>query len=120
MKETDKEVVIRAEIPGFEENELDAQIDRDVLTIKAEHEKKDNGHEEYRTFVRSVALPAGIDAEHVQATYRNGVLELHIPRAEGSQPRHIKVQRQQDALASQAGVQSNKLAGAAASEKTKK
>jgi HSP20 family protein len=95
VTEDDKEIVIRAEIPGFEENELDIQLNNDMLTIKAEKTERENGKEEYRNFFRSVTLPGGIDAEKVQATYRNGVLEMHIPRAEGAQPKRIKVEGSQ-------------------------
>jgi len=95
VTENDKEIVVRAEIPGFEPNELDVQVNNDVLTIRAEKEQRDDRREEYRSFFRSVTLPSGIDAEHVQASYRNGVLELHIPRAEGAGPKRINVQAQQ-------------------------
>jgi len=97
VKENDKEIVVRAEMPGFEEKELNIQIDNNVLTIKAEKEQKGNGQEEYRSFYRTITLPSGINADKVQATYRNGVLELHIPRAEGAQPKRIQVQGQQSA-----------------------
>lgn len=137
VKENDKEIIVRAEIPGFEEKELDVQLDGDVLTIKAEKEQKGNGHEEYRSYFRSVTLPSGINPEKVQATYTNGVLELHIPRAEGTQPKHISVQGQQPATgqqgqqatskqaapASQGGKQSQQPSnqtGATASEKAQK
>lgn len=119
VTENDHEIVVRAELPGFEENELDVQLNGDVLTIKAEKEQKGNGHEEYRSFYRSITLPPGTDAEKAQATYHNGVLELHVPRAEGSQPRHIQVQGQQAATGQQ-GQQAKNQAGAAASEKAKK
>jgi HSP20 family protein len=92
VTENDKEVVVRAEVPGFEESELDVQINQDVLTIKTEKEQKGDGQEEYRTFFRAVTLPPGIDAERAHATYRNGVLELHIPRAAGSQPKRVAIQ----------------------------
>src|SRR5262245_14596304 len=95
VREDEKEIVVRAELPGFEEKELDIQLNQDVLTIKAEKEQKGDGREEYRSFYRAVTLPSGIDAERAQATYRNGVLELHIPRAAGAQPRRIQVQGQQ-------------------------
>jgi len=114
ITENDKEIVVRAEMPGFQENELDVQINQDVLTIKAEKEKKGNGEEEYRTFFRSVTLPSGIDATKVQATYRNGVLELRIPRAEGTQPRRIKVQGQQDETGQQGQRTQPNQGGAAA------
>lgn len=95
VDENDKEIVVRADVPGFEENELDVRLDNDVLTIKAEKEQKGDGQEEYRSFFRQVSLPSGIDAEKVQAGYRNGVLELHIPRPEGSRAKRIPVQGQQ-------------------------
>jgi HSP20 family protein len=95
VKEDDKEITVRAEVPGFDENELDVQLHNDVLTIKAEKEQKGDGSEEYRSFYRSLTLPGGIDAEKVQASYRNGVLELHIPRAEGTRPRRITIQGQE-------------------------
>jgi len=91
VKETDNEIVVRAEIPGFDENELDVQINNDILTIKAEKEKTGDNVEEYRSFFRSMSLPSGIDADKVQANYRNGVLELRMPRSEGMQPRKIKI-----------------------------
>ena len=94
INETDKEIVVRAEMPGFEEKDLDVQLQGNVLSIKAEKEQKGNGQEEYRSYSRAVTLPEGIDAEKVQATYRNGVLELHIPRPEGSQGRQIQIQGQ--------------------------
>jgi HSP20 family protein len=100
VSENDHEIIVRAEIPGFEEKELDVQLANGVLTIKGEKEQKANGREEYRNFFRSVTLPPGINADKVQATYRNGVLELHIPRAEEAKPKHIQV-RGQEALSNQ-------------------
>jgi len=94
IKEDDREIVVRAELPGFEENEIDVQINNDVLTIKAEKQQKDEQHEEYRNFYRSIALPSGVDAGKARAAYRNGVLELHIPRAEEARPRRIAVEGQ--------------------------
>jgi len=129
VKGNDREVVIRAEVPGFEENELDVQLNNDVLTIKAEKEQKGDRQEEYRSFYRIITLPPGIDAQNAQATYRNGVLELHLPRAPGAEPRRIQVQRQQ-AESGQAGTRSSQAgsqgqqagtqAGATAPEKATK
>jgi len=98
VREKDNEIAVRAEMPGFDENEMDVQINDNVLTIRAEKEQKGDGREEYRSFYRSIALPTGIDTEKVQASYRNGVLEMHIPRAEGAAPRRIKIQGQQGAI----------------------
>jgi HSP20 family protein len=91
MEETDKEIVIRADVPGFEQNELDVRLDNDVLTIKAQKEQKSDGQRTHRSFYRSVTLPA-VDADKAQATYRNGVLELRFPRPEGARGKRIQIQ----------------------------
>jgi HSP20 family molecular chaperone IbpA len=92
VSEDDKEVVVRAEMPGFDEKNLDVQLHNDVLTIKAEKEQKGEGEEQYRRFFRSVTLPPGVEADKAQASYRNGVLEMHFPRSEQAQGRRIPIQ----------------------------
>ncbi len=119
VTENDKEIVVRAELPGFEEKELDIQINKDVLTIKAEKEQKSEQQEEYRNFYRSIALPAGINPDKATATYHNGVLELHVPRAEEARSRRIQVQATpgQSTPASQGG---NQVQSGNPAEKAKK
>ncbi len=102
VSENDKEVVVRAEVPGFEENELDVQLSNDMLTIKAEKQEREEGREEYRNFYRTVMLPSSVDAGKAQATYRNGVLELHLPRTEESQAKRIPIQGRQAGTTSSA------------------
>jgi HSP20 family protein len=92
MEEADKEIVIRADMPGFEQNEMDVRLENDVLTIKAEKEEKGDGQRSHRSFYRSVTLPSGIDADKAQATYRNGVLELRFPKPEGARGKRIQIQ----------------------------
>jgi HSP20 family protein len=95
VREGENEIMVRAEVPGFEPNELDVEMHNDTLTIKAEKQHTGDRGEEYRSFYRSISLPGGVDTEKAQATYRNGVLELHIPRAAGASPRRIQVQAEQ-------------------------
>src|SRR4051812_5159441 len=82
MEDRDREVVIKADVPGFEVGELDVQANGQTLTIKAEqkHEAKEgNGNyreQSYRTFRRTVTLPPGTDPDKIEARYHNGVLEL--------------------------------------------
>jgi HSP20 family protein len=96
VEDRDNEIFVRAEVPGFEANELDVQLGDRLLTIKAEKKtegKEGNGSaQEYRSYQRSIALPEGINAEGVQAKYRNGVLELHLPKSEEAKPKRIPVQ----------------------------
>lgn len=99
--ETDNEVVASFEIPGVEKKE-DIQIDADnnVLTVSgninrttAVDEEAMHRRERYvGRFQRSVALPARIDAEGIKATYRNGVLEVRMPKAAPDNRRHIDVE----------------------------
>ena len=97
MEETDKEVIIRADAPGFEAKDFDVRLSGDVLTIQAEHKeaKGKEGEAEterrYARLRRTVTLPPGADAEKVEATYRNGVLELHLPRKPEMLGRRIEV-----------------------------
>jgi HSP20 family protein len=105
VTENGKEIVVRAEMPGFEEKDLDVQLQDDRLVIKAEREQTSDGQEEYRSFSRTLTLPPGIDAEKTQASYRNGVLELHLTRPEGGQPTRIRVQGQQAGTSQSQGQQ---------------
>jgi HSP20 family protein len=119
VDQTDKEVVVRADVPGFEEKELDVRLDNDVLTIQAEKEQKGVGQQQYRSFYRSVSLPPGVDAEKAQATYRNGVLELHFPRPEGSRAKRIAVQGEPASRQAPASKAGNGSPGQQAAQKAK-
>jgi HSP20 family protein len=94
MEEGEKEVVVRAEIPGFEASELEVTLRNNLLTLLAEHrEPAAEGAAERRQarLERTVMLPPGIDPEKVEARYRNGVVEVHVPRTPEAQPRRIEV-----------------------------
>ena len=119
VSENDKEVVVRAELPGFEENEIEVQLNNDMLAIKAEKEQKGDGQQEYRSFFRAVTLPPGIDADKAQATYRNGVLELHLPKGEAAQARRIAVQGQQGTANQGQQATANQTGGAGTSRSQK-
>jgi HSP20 family protein len=99
VEDTDKEVIVRAEAPGFEPNEFNISLSGNTLTIQAEHrektEEKQQGYEvtqrRYGRMDRAVTLPAPVDPNKVQASYRNGVLEVRLPRTEEAQKRRIEV-----------------------------
>jgi HSP20 family protein len=95
VQDRDREVVVRAEVPGFDEKDLDVQLNNDELTIRAEKQQKGDGQERYSRYYRTVTLPPGIDAEKAQATYHNGVLELHLPRTEQGRGKRIPIQARQ-------------------------
>lgn len=92
MEEAENEVVVRAELPGFELPELDVNVTGNMLTMRAEHkEAADKGARIRERIERIMTLPAGLDVDKVNALYRNGVLELHFPRSAEARPRPITV-----------------------------
>jgi HSP20 family protein len=97
MEDKEAEVVIRAEVPGFEASELDVSLVGDLLTLRAEHREevtKEGGEKAERCrgrLERVVTVPPGIVADKVEARYRNGVLEVHLPKGPESRPRRIEV-----------------------------
>jgi HSP20 family protein len=98
MKEKEGVVVVRAELPGYEIGELNINIAGNLLGIVAEHKEepiKEKGKKpverRYGKVERSVTLPTSIVPEKVEATFRNGVLEQHIPLAPEALPKRIEV-----------------------------
>jgi len=96
-EETDKEYVARFELPGFELAEVKVDMAGDRLTVEAEHRQpaaKPEEGDRVRTRVRRmITLPPGIDLEKVEATYRNGMLEVHIPRTPEAAGKRIEVKK---------------------------
>lgn len=98
VEDGESEVIVRAEVPGFEVDEFDVQVTGGVLTIKAEKkqetDKPGNGcHQErsYRAFFRSVMLPQCVQVEESEAKYHSGVLEMHLPKSYRPKPRRIPI-----------------------------
>lgn len=99
LVEMEKELVLRAEAPGFEPEEFVIEVRGNELIVKAERRKEEKKEEkeekkfEYveRRYERSFTLPVEIEVEKVTARYHNGVLEVHLPRTEATVPRRIPV-----------------------------
>jgi HSP20 family protein len=93
VKESDETILIRTDAPGFDLGDFAIEVSGDTLTIAAEHTVE--GAEKKPTIERSlrrvVTLPAAVDPERVEARYRNGVLEISLPRAEPARHRKIEV-----------------------------
>ncbi len=97
--ETKDELVVSAELPGVNEKEVQVSITGDVLTIKGERSQEREMKEEnsYRLewffgkFERNVPLPIPVESGKVKATYKNGVLEIRLPKAEAVKPKEIKI-----------------------------
>jgi HSP20 family protein len=98
VSETKDEMVLTFDIPGVTEKDLTLSITGDLLTLKGERrfeaDEKDMYHRVervYGRFERSVQLPATVQTDKVTARYRDGVLEIKLPKAEEAKPREIKI-----------------------------
>lgn len=94
LKDAEDEVVCRVDAPGFEAEDFDIRVAGGTLTVYAEHKEGGSPGGEAlaeRYFERAVTLPGGIDPEKVKARYRNGVLEVRLPKTEEARPRKITV-----------------------------
>jgi HSP20 family protein len=92
------DAVIRAELPGVKPEQLSVTVERRRLTLSGERtpETPENGsyHRRERLwgkFSRSIELPADLDVDRAEASFRNGVMTLRIPRADAAKPRQITV-----------------------------
>ncbi|RMG59702.1 MAG: Hsp20/alpha crystallin family protein [Deltaproteobacteria bacterium] len=97
--ETDESVVVKAELPGVNKDDISIEVKDGVLTLKGERKfekevKEENYHlmeREYGSFQRSFTLPATIDQDKVTANYKDGVLEVILPKKEEAKPKQIKI-----------------------------
>jgi HSP20 family protein len=97
--EDEKKIVLKLEVPGIEEKDLDVSVENHTLTVKGERklekeEKQENFHRverRYGSFYRAFTLPNTVDAENVAASYTAGVLKLELTKKPEAQPKQIKV-----------------------------
>jgi HSP20 family protein len=99
LVETDDDFVLRADLPGMSESDINLSLDDNVLTVsgerKAEHEERGEGF--YRverstgSFSRSLTLPEGVDGDAITARFDKGVLEVRIPKPEQRKPRKLQI-----------------------------
>lgn len=99
VSEAADKVTIKAEIPGLEAKDIDISITGDMITIKGEkkserEETKENYHlveRSYGSFSRTLRLPAAVDPDKVEASYKQGVLTITCPKKEEAQPKPIEI-----------------------------
>ncbi len=98
--ETKDNYKVRAEMPGIPKDDIEISVSGDVLTIKGEkkqekEEKDSNFYKRervYGMFQRQLVLPQDIEADKIKANYKDGVLEVTIPKGEAAKPKKIKVE----------------------------
>lgn len=97
--ETENDLVLKAELPGFKPEDVDIRVENNTLTLKGErkfevNEDKEHYHRRERvfgTFMRSFILPSGVEVDKVSAEYSNGVLQVTLPKREETKPKQITV-----------------------------
>ena len=97
--EDTKKIVLKLEVPGIEEKDLDIRVENHTLTVKGERkfeaeEKEQNFHRierRYGNFFRAFTLPTTVDTESVQASYNAGVLKLELAKKPEAQPKQVKI-----------------------------
>ena len=99
LVETDHDLVLKADLPGLDKDDVNIEVKDGVLTVsgerKAEHEERTDGfyrvERAFGTFSRSMSLPQRIDAERIGASFDKGVLEVRIPKPEERKPHRVEI-----------------------------
>ena len=99
LVETDDHFVLRADLPGLAEDDVNVELEDNVLTVsgerKSEHEERHDGYHRVEratgSFNRSLTLPEGVDAGAIEASFDRGVLEVRIPKPEDRKPRKVAI-----------------------------
>ena len=97
--ETDNELVYAFDLPGIPQDKINVELEDGSLTVTAERERTQEASNDrfYRferrfgTFTRTIGLPQGVNEENIRAEFRDGVLEIHVPKPEQAKPRRIEV-----------------------------
>lgn len=98
VAETQEKIVVRAEVPGMKQEDISIEFENGLLTIKGERKlEKSEGvtwhrvERIYGNFRRSFTLPRSVDPEKIAASYREGILEVEVPKREEAKPKPIKI-----------------------------
>ena len=97
--EDEHNVVLKLEVPGIDEKDIDVRVENNTLTVHGERkfeteEKEENFRrveQQYGSFTRSFTLPTTVDADSIQATYDKGILKIQLAKKAEAKPKQIKV-----------------------------
>jgi len=97
--ETDEKMVIKAELPGLRKEDVDIEVRDNTLTLKGERKFEQETQEKnyhrversYGSFQRSFLLPSTIKQEAIEAAFKDGILEISLPKAEEAKPKKLEI-----------------------------
>jgi HSP20 family protein len=100
LVETEDHLILRADLPGIDRDEIEIEVKDGVLTVsgerRAQHEEKREGfhrvERSFGRFSRSLELPKGIEADNIEASFERGVLEVRMPKPAERKPTRIEIQ----------------------------
>jgi HSP20 family protein len=110
--ETEHQLVVKADLPDVNPQDLDIRVENNILTIRGERKFENKENEEnylrveraYGSFSRSFSLANSVKSDAIKADYQNGVLTLSIPKREEAKPKQIRVNVAAPAMAAAAGA----------------
>ncbi len=100
VSESDSEMVVQAELPGMTQDDIELNLQDNVLTLQGKKKKKESKEEKenhhrvecsYGSFNRSFSLPCNVKTDDVKATFKDGVLEIILPKTEEAKPQKIDI-----------------------------
>jgi HSP20 family protein len=99
VTETADALVLAFDLPGLKQEDIQVELDDNVLTVSGERRRESEAEQDdffryerrFGSFSRSVALPAGVKDDQIDASYENGVLEIRVPKPEQHRPKRIEV-----------------------------
>ena len=99
IAELDNEFVVKVELPGINKDDVKITLESNILTIRGEKKEETNVKEEnyhrvertYGSFQRSFKLPTTVKGDNIDATYKDGILTVTLPKAEEAKPKQIEV-----------------------------
>jgi len=99
MYEKEDSFTVRVEVPGVKMDDIDISMSGETLTIKGERTAPAGVKEEeyqccevcYGSFTRSVTIPTAVDADKIEATFEDGILQIHVPKAKAAKPAKITI-----------------------------
>jgi len=98
--EKNENLVLRVEVPGVNKDDIDIRVEDGLLTLTGQRRRDEEVSEEnsyrlersYGSFTRSFSLPTSVDASKIVASYKDGILEVTLPKADAAKPKKIPIQ----------------------------